>query len=31
MDGYMAGKLAKFVTRYLSDPEAHEQRRANAT
>jgi pyruvate dehydrogenase E2 component (dihydrolipoamide acetyltransferase) len=31
MDGYMAGKLAKFVTRYLSDPEGHEQRRASAT
>jgi pyruvate/2-oxoglutarate dehydrogenase complex dihydrolipoamide acyltransferase (E2) component len=31
MDGYMAGKLAKFVTRYLSDPERYEQRSAGAT
>ena len=26
MDGYLAGKLAKFVSRYLSDPELHESR-----
>ncbi len=28
MDGYLAGKLAKFVTRYLFDPERYEERAA---
>jgi hypothetical protein len=26
MDGYMAGKMAKFAARYLSDPEQREKR-----
>jgi pyruvate dehydrogenase E2 component (dihydrolipoamide acetyltransferase) len=27
MDGYLAGKLAKFVTRYLADPQRYEMER----